>query len=92
MVNWSSSCSIIDRKVRPFIETALTDRATFAAKAGDVVARMDSTEVLSTIAQLSQNAALIDANRQATLKRQAIVGSLIPVARRLLDPNPTMRA
>jgi multidrug resistance efflux pump len=52
--------------------------------AGDVIARLESTDVLSTIAQLSQNAALMEARRNAMAKRRTVVKALIPVARRRL--------
>lgn len=52
---------------------------------GDVIARLESTEVLSSIAQLAQNNALIEGRRQGIIKRQQVVEALIPVARRRLE-------
>lgn len=56
-----------------------------AVNEGEVIARLESTEVLSTMAQLAQNNALIEGRRQAVIKRQQVVEALIPVARRRLD-------
>lgn len=53
-------------------------------EAGQVIARLESTEVLASLAQLAQNMALIEAQREAILKRQRVVESVLPVARRRL--------
>lgn len=56
-----------------------------AVQEGDVIARLESTEVLTALAQLAQNTALIEERRQEILKRQNIVQSLLPIAQRRLD-------
>lgn len=53
-------------------------------QAGQVIARLESTEVLASLAQLAQNIALIEAQREALFKRQRVVEAVIPVAQRRL--------
>ncbi|WP_188052340.1 HlyD family secretion protein [Aureimonas fodinaquatilis] len=52
---------------------------------GDVIARLESTEVLTSLAQLAQNTALIEERRQAAINRQKVVESLIPIAERRFE-------
>jgi len=49
---------------------------------GQIIARLESTEVLATLAQLAQNTAVIEAQQEAIMKRRRVVESLIPVAER----------
>lgn len=52
--------------------------------AGQNIARLESTEVLASLAQLTQNLAVLEAQREAIIKRQRVVESIIPVAERRL--------
>lgn len=53
-------------------------------RAGQVMARLESPDVLATLAQLVQNLALIEAQHESLIKRQRVIESIIPVAKRRL--------
>jgi multidrug resistance efflux pump len=52
---------------------------------GDVIATLESSDVLTSIAQLAQNIAVIEARQQAIVKQRRVVENLIPVAERRLQ-------
>ncbi|QRM41080.1 HlyD family efflux transporter periplasmic adaptor subunit [Rhizobium rhizogenes] len=52
---------------------------------GQVVAELESTEVLASIAQLSQNLLAAQASSQALERRRQVIASLLPIATRRLN-------
>jgi multidrug resistance efflux pump len=53
-------------------------------RAGQVIARLESTEVLTSLAQLAQNMGLVEERRQSILNRRDVIAALMPVAERRL--------